>query len=131
MKIKQIYQTYKDKYTKLFGKSFFHDVVMITMFSIYLLILAAILIVLIFKVKVGSGVIPLSYNVIYGATSLGSWFNLYIYFAGYILLGLLNLFVAWAFFEKERLISYLMGFTNIILGVLYFIIIFNLAVLAS
>lgn len=131
MKLREIYEKYRDKYIKLFGKSFYHDVVMITMFTIYLLILASILLILIFRVKAGTGVIPLSYNVIYGVTSLGSWLNLYLYLAGYAFLGLLNLFVAWAFFEKERLISYLMGLTNIVVGILFVIIIFNLTALVG
>ena len=131
MKITEIFEKYKAKYIKLFGKSFYQDVVMLTMITLYLLILAAILLVLIFQVKAGTGVVPLSYNVIYGVTSLGSWINLYYYFIGYIILGLLNLFVAWAFFEKDRLISYLMGLTNVVLGVLFLIIIYNLTTLVS
>lgn len=126
MKISEIYEKYRDKYVLLFGKSFFHDVVMITMITLYLLIVASILLLLIFRVRSGAGVIPLSYNVIYGATSLGSWINLYFYLIGYIVLGALNLMVSWAYFEKERLISYLMGLTNIVIGVLFFIILFNL-----
>jgi len=126
MKIKEIYAKYKDKYIRLFGRSFFHDILMISMLTIYLLILATILLLLIFRVTAAIGVIPLSYNVIYGVTSLGSWINLYFYLIGFAVLGLLNLFVAWAFFEKERLISYLMGFTNIVIGILFIIIIFNL-----
>jgi len=131
MKPHIIYEKYRDKYIELFGKSFYHDVVMITMFTLYALMLAAILLILIFRVKIGTGVIPMSYNVIYGVTSLGTWLNLYLYLFGYALLGFLNLFVAWAFFEKERLISYLMGFTNLILGTLFIIVIYNLTVLVS
>jgi hypothetical protein len=67
--------------------------------------------------------------VIYGVTSLGSWINLYFYLIAYAFLGFLNLFVAWAFFEKERLISYLMGLTNIAVGILFVIIIYNLTAL--
>lgn len=126
MKIRETYEKYRDKFVLLFGKSFFHEVVMITMITLYLLIVASILLLLIFRVRSSAGVIPLSYNVIYGATSLGSWVNLYLYFIGYIFLGGLNLVVAWAYFEKERLISYLMGLTNIVIGVLFFIILFNL-----
>jgi len=129
MKPQEIFEKYKVKYTKLFGRTFYHDVVMITMFTIYLLILAAILLILIFRVKTGTGVIPLSYNVIYGVTSLGSWLNLYLYLIGYTLLGFLNLFIAWAFFEKERLISYLLGLVNIVVGILFIIIIYNLTAL--
>lgn len=129
MSIKTIYQKYKEKYVGLFGNSFFHDVVMITMLTIYVLLLASILLILIFRVQAGTGVIPLSYNVIYGVTSLGPWIYLYFYLAGYAFLGFLNLFVAWAFFEKERLISYLMGLTNIAIGILFVIIIYNLTAL--
>jgi len=131
MKLQAIFEKYRDKYVKLFGRSFYHDVVMITMLTLYLLILAAILLILIFRVRTSSEVIPLSYNVIYGVTSLGSWVNLYLYFIGYAILGMLNLFVAWAYFEKERLISYLMGLTNLVIGVLFIIIIFNLTALVS
>lgn len=129
MNIREIYQKYREKYIGLFGRSFYHDMVMITMFTIYLLLLATMLLLLIFRVKAGTGVIPLSYNVIYGVTALGSWFNLYLYFIGYIFLGLLNLFVAWAFFEKERLISYLLGLTNNVIGILFVIVIYNLTAL--
>ena len=115
----------------MFGRTFYHDMFMITMFTIYLLILSAILLILIFRVKTGTGVIPLSYNVIYGVTSLGSWTNLYLYLGAYALLGFLNLFIAWAFFEKERLISYLLGFVNVIVGVLFVIITYNLTALVS
>jgi len=131
MKPQEIIEKYKEKYTRLFGRSFYHDVVMITMFTIFLLILATILLILIFRVKTSTGVIPLSYNVIYGVTSLGSWFNLYLYLIAYTVLGLLNLFISWAFFEKERLISYLMGLVNIVVGILFIIIIFNLTALVS
>ena len=131
MKLQEIYDKYKDKYIKLFGKSIYHDIVMITMFTVYLLILATILLILIFRIKSSSGVIPLSYNVIYGVTSLGSWINLYFYLIGYAILGILNLFIAWAFFEKERLISYLVGLTNIALGVLFIIVIYSLTMLVS
>lgn len=131
MKIHDIYTKYKDKYISLFGKSFYHDVVMITMFTAYLLILAIMLLILIFKVQAGTGVIPLSYNVIYGVTSLGSWMYLYSYLLAYAFLGLLNLFIAWAYFEKERLISYLVGLTNIIIGILFIIVIYNLTLLVS
>jgi len=129
MKIRELYEKYRDKYISLFGKTFYHDVVMISMFSIYVVLLAAILLILIFRVNSGTGTVPLSYNVIYGVTSLGSWLNLYIYLVGYAVLGALNLFVAWAFFEKERLISYLMGLTNIVLGLLFVIVVYNLTVL--
>jgi hypothetical protein len=78
---------------------------------------------------VSTGDIPLSYSVIYGVTSLGSWVNLYFYLLAYTFLGVLNLFVGWAFFEKERLISYLLGFVNIIIGILFIITIFNLTAL--
>lgn len=131
MKSHEIYEKYKEKYIKLFGKSFYHDIVMITMFTIYVLILASVLLILIFRVKAGAGVIPLSYNVIYGVTSLGSWINLYFYLFGYAFLGLLNLFVAWAFFEKERLISYLVGVINIVIGILFIIVIYNLTALVG
>jgi hypothetical protein len=131
MKPKEIGQKYKEKYIKLFGKSFYHDILMVGMFTTYVLILITMLLLLIFKVRAGSGAIPLSYNVIYGVTSLGSWINLYLYLIGYAILGFLNLFVAWAFFEKERLISYLMGLTNIVIGVLFVIVIYNLTALIS
>jgi hypothetical protein len=131
MKIKEIFNKYKDKYIQMFGRSFYHDVVMLTMVTLYALILAATLLLLIFRVKSGMGIIPLSYNVIYGVTSLGSWWNLYLYLIGYSILGLLNLFVAWAFFEKERLISYLMGLTNIVVGILFIIVIYNLTALVN
>lgn len=131
MKPSVIFEKYKEKYIRLFGRSFYRDVVILTMMTIFLLILATILLILIFRVKSGTGVIPLSYNVIYGVTTLGSWLNLYFYFFGYIFLGLLNLFVAWAFFDKERLISYLIGLVNIVLGILFIIVIFNLTALMS
>lgn len=131
MNIRNIYEKYRDKYIKLFGKTFYHDVVMIVMFTIFALILATILLILIFRVQSGAGVVPLSYNVIYGVTSLGSWVNLYLYLIGYAVLGLLNLFIAWAFFEKERLISYLTGLTNIVIGLLFIIVIYNLTALVG
>jgi len=131
MRLQELFEKYRDKYIQLFGRSFYHDVVMITMITLYLLILASILMLLIFRVRSSDGVIPLSYNVIYGVTSLGSWYNLYLYFIGYTMLGMLNLFVAWAYFEKERLISYLMGLTNLVIGVLFIIVIFNLTALVT
>jgi|GEM_PF-1090846 len=129
MKIQALYDKYRDKYIHLFGRSFYGDIVMITMITIYVLIVVTILLILIFRVKAESGVIPLSYNVIYGVTSLGGWLNMYLYLIGYTVLGALNLLGAWAFFEKERLISYLMGLTNIVVGALFIIIIFNLTAL--
>ena len=131
MKITEIYNKYKEKYIQMFGRTFYHDVLMLGMISAFALIVIGILLVLIFRVRAGGGDIPLSYNVIYGVTSLGSWLNLYFYLLAYVVLGLLNLFAGWAFFEKERLISYLLGFVNIIIGILFVIAIFNLTALAS
>jgi hypothetical protein len=129
MNIKEIYNKYREKYIHMFGRSFYHDIVMLFFISAFFLILISILLILIFRVNVSTGDIPLSYSVIYGVTSLGSWVNLYFYLLAYTFLGVLNLFVGWAFFEKERLISYLLGFVNIIIGILFIITIFNLTAL--
>ena len=131
MKITEIYNKYREKYIQMFGRTFYHDVLMLTMISTFALLAVAILLVLIFRVKATGGDIPLSYNVIYGVTSLGSWLGLYLYLLAYILMGSLNLFAGWAFFEKERLISYLLGFVNIIIGILFVITIVNLTALVS
>jgi len=131
MKISEIYNKYREKYIQMFGHSFYHDVVMLSFISAFVLILIGILLTLIFRVNPSTGDIPLSYNVIYGVTSLGSWINLYFYLLAYFFMGLLNLFVGWAFFEKERLISYLLGFVNIIVGILFIIAIVNLTALVG
>lgn len=131
MKIAEIYNKYREKYTQMFGRTFYHDILMISMILVFGLLLVGILLTLIFRVNASVGSIPLSYNVIYGVTSLGSWINLYLYLLAYTFMGALNLFVAWAFFEKERLISYLLGFVNIIVGILFVITLFNLTALVS
>ncbi len=131
MNIKEIYNKYREKYIEMFGRSFYHDILMLSMILVFTLLLVGILLLLIFRVNAGSGDIPLSYNVIYGVTSLGSWVNLYFYLLAYLVLGALNLFIGWAFFEKERLISYILGLVNIFIGILFAIIAFNLTALVS
>lgn len=131
MKIKEIIIKYRDKYTDLFGRSFFRDTLMLAMITGFLLMVVGILLILIFRIKGMTGIVPLSYNVIYGVTSLGSWANLYVYLLAYIFLGVLNLLISWAFFDKERLISYLVGLTTLVIGVIFAVNVYNLTALVA
>lgn len=82
--------------------------------------------ILIFRISSGDLMVPLNYNSIYGVTSSVVWYKLYFLPISYFILFIINIFIAWAFFEKERLITYLVLFVNIIIGVTLVIMEYNL-----
>jgi hypothetical protein len=129
MSIKEIYQTNKQKLVDLFGKSIFHDLISISFGFVSLLIALTLFLVFFFRLKTGDFLFPLVYNSTYGVTALGKWYMVYMYPLSFLLLTLVNILIAWAYFEKERLISYLVLFVNIVIGIWLVIIEFNLTAL--
>jgi hypothetical protein len=89
----------------------------------------ALFLIIAFQIKPTGYLIPLVYNSTYGVTALGAWFKIYSYPIAYIGFLLLNFLIAWAYFEKERLITYMVLFVNILIGFLLFSIEFNLTTL--
>lgn len=129
MKIKEYYENNKAKYFELFDKTFFSDIVSIGLIFVAMLILLTLFLVLIFRVKSGEYLIPLVYNSTYGVTALGAWYKIYLYPIAYLGFSLVNFLIAWAYFEKERLITYLVLFVNVLSGILFVIVEYNLTVL--
>ncbi len=122
VKMKEGIQKVRD----LLGNSFYHDPLMIGFLTVFSLLLVLLLLLLIFRVDPMSASMPMSYNIIYGVTNSASWYGLYAYLLGLMGLGALNFLIAWAYFDKERLISYLIACANILLVVLTTITVYNL-----
>lgn len=129
MKIKEFYLNNKDKYLELFGKTFFSDVISISLIFITFLLVLTMFLILAFRVKSGDYLIPLVYNSTYGVTALGAWYKIYLYPLAFLGFSLINFMIAWAYFEKERLITYLVLFVNILAGFLFVVLEYNLTVL--
>jgi hypothetical protein len=129
--IKEFIKTKFDHIHEAFGRNYYHDPFMLTTIVISALEIIAMIMILLFTIRNTGGLIPIAYNSIYGVISLGSWFELYLIVFGFASIVALNLIIAWAYFDKERLISYLLGFCNIILGSLGIIIISNLVILGG
>lgn len=129
MKVKKICQNVKNKLVQLFGRMFFHDLPSIILIVLALLILLFLFLILFFRLRSTDYLVPLSYNSIYGVTASVVWYKLYFLPASYLIILILNILIAWAFFEKERLITYLILFISVLLGVLMIIMEYNLTVL--
>jgi predicted membrane protein len=130
--MKRIKETYKKSHEKIianFGTSIIHDPIMLTMAGVFSLVLLIMLLIIIFRVQPAAITTPMVYNVVYGVTDIGNWYALYYYFIACLILGILNLSIAWAFFDKERLVSYLLAFVNIIIAIIITISVFNLTAL--
>lgn len=125
-KIKELYTNIKERLIALFGKTIFHDVLSLALSAMGLLILLTLVLIIAFRVKATSYLVPLVYNSTFGVTALGSWFKIYFYPLTYASFLILNFLVAWAYFEKERLISYLMLFVSLLTGILLVFIEYNL-----
>ena len=125
-KLKTIYQNLRKRIVQLFGRLFFHDIASLTMMALDVILILALFILLLFRINSGDLMVPLNYNSIYGVTSSVVWYKLYFLPFSYLLLSIINIFIAWAFFEKERLITYLVLFINIIIGLTLIIMEFNL-----
>ena len=124
----------KSKYSQLhesFGKNFYHDPIMLTLIVLAALEALSVVLIIFFTIQNISGLVPIAYNSIYGVISLGSFWELYAFGFGISLMLAINLLISWAFFDKERLISYLLGFCNLILGSLGIIVISNLVILGG
>lgn len=128
-KLKLNYQKLKESLFEIFGNTIFHDVFALVTASICLIILLALALIIMFQVKPADYLIPLVYNSTYGVTALGSWVKVYYYPLAYAGFLLLNILIAWAFFEKERLISYLILFVSVLAGIYFVIIEYNLTIL--
>jgi hypothetical protein len=130
-KIRHLIKKYQDRALTDFGSSFYHDPITLVMASVFFLLCLALLLVLIFNIQPSSSQFPLTYNVVYGVTYASSWYGLYSYLLALVGLGVINFFIAWAYFEKERLISYLIECVNILLAGLTILFVFNLILLIS
>ena len=102
---------------------------MLSMLVVYALGLVGLLLLLIFQVPTTISQIPLTYNVIYGVTYASSWFGIYGYLGALIVLGIANFMIAWAYFDKERLLSYLAACVTLILVALMILFTYNLTAL--
>jgi len=120
----------REKATNVFGSSFYHDPITLVMFTIFSLLTVALLLLLIFKVQPSSTQFPLTYNVVYGVTYTATWYGLYSYLLALVGFGAINYLVAWAYFDKERLLSYLLGSVNILLAALTILYVYNLLALS-
>jgi len=129
MSIKKTYQNLKEKFIEQFGRYFFHDVLSLTLIVGATLILLLLFLILVFRVKGTDALVPLYYNSIYGVTTSVMWYKLYFIPFSYLVILVLNLLIAWAFFEKERLITYLILFVSIIIGLILLVMEFNLTIL--
>lgn len=128
-KLTQIYNKYRDQLLDLFGPSYFHDPISLVLLGVSGLALLFLLLLLIFRLSGNLSQVPVVYDVIYGVTSTGSWFSLYGYFFAAVAFGLLNSFLAWILFEKERLLSYLLGLVSLVMYLIFFIYLYNLTML--
>jgi len=84
---------------------------------------------IIFRVNSGDSMVPITYNSIYGVTSSVAWYKLYFLPVSYLVILGMNILISWAFFEKERLITYMILFVSIILGIIMTIVEYNLTTL--
>jgi len=126
MDLKTTYQNIKNRFVQLFGRMFFQDVPSITLMAFCLIFLLILFFILVFRLNSNDSLVPLYYNSIYGVTTSVTWYKLYFLPIAYLSFLCLNILIAWAFFEKERLITYLMLFVSIIIGLILTIMEFNL-----
>lgn len=129
MNIKEIYNNNKEKFVNLFGSTIFSDIISLTLVFLSGLMLLGMILVLLFRIRSGDFLIPLVYNSTFGVTALGAWYKLYLYPLSYFGIMVVNVLIAWAYFDKERLISYLVLLVNVLAGLLFLIIEYNLTVL--
>ncbi len=99
------------------------------MMGLFFLTILGVFFTLIFRAHNTSENVPIIYNVIYGEVKTGPLYTLYLYLLSLTVFGGLNLSIAWSLFNKERLLSYLLGVSNILLGVLMILYVFNLTAL--
>ncbi|MEI6267078.1 MAG: hypothetical protein WCP14_04285 [bacterium] len=128
-KINNILNKYFDKLTEKFGLGFYHDPIMLTLISIFTILVIALIFMIVFRVQLGVVETPLLYNVVSNVTFFGPWYYLYYYLLAIVLVGLLNLLIAWSLFDKERLLSYLLGISNVILTIVMILFVYNLTAL--
>lgn len=119
----------REKLTDLFGRSFFNDIISIVILLIVFLIFLVLVFLLIFRSLHSDGLVPIAYNSVYGVTSLVAWYKLYFIPVSFLGIGVINMLISWAFFEKERLISYLLLFSTLMMGAFLIISEYNLTVL--
>jgi hypothetical protein len=129
MSLKENYKKIKIKLYELFGRIYFQDVISLVLMGIILLIFLALLLTLVFRLRGTDNLVPLFYNSTYGVTSSVMWYKLYFLPLAFFLIMVINILIAWAFFEKERLITYLLLLVTIISGLLLLISEYNLTVL--
>ena len=127
--LSKIYHKYRNQLTETFGIGYFHDPISLVLLGSTGLSLLAILLLLIFRLNGGVSQVPIVYDVIYGVTGSGSWVALYGYFLVAVIFGFLNSLLAWILFDKERLLSYLLGIVSLVIYIIFFIFIYNLTML--
>lgn len=130
-KFGDLIEEYRAKVLEKFGRSFYHDPIILVILTIFSVMLLGLLLLLILKVQPSSADVPLTYNVVYGVTYSSSWFGPYFYLLSIISFGIVNFLIAWAYFNKERLLSYLIAFINLLLATLTIVSVYNLIVLAK
>jgi hypothetical protein len=129
MTIKETIQKNKETLVSQFGKDFFQDVSSLGLMAFSILVVLAIVLLLVFTVKPTTNLIPLVYNSTFGVTDLGTWYKIYFYPIAYFGFALLNFGIAWAFFDKKRLITYLVLFVHDLIGIILFIEVYYLTIL--
>jgi hypothetical protein len=125
----RLYHKYRDQLTEQFGIGFFHDPLSLFLLTTAGLGLLAILLLLIFRINPAYTSVPTSYNVVYGVTSTGNILSLYGYLLAATAFILLNEFLAWVLFDRERILSYLLGIVGFVIEIIFFIYLFNLTTL--
>ncbi len=96
---------------------FFYDRIIILILTLALLFNLAIFILFVLKIEPQESLLPTHYNVYIGASKLGQWWKIYqIPFCGLFFI-IINSFLAFTLYEKERLISFLLVLTSFMVQV--------------
>ncbi len=118
----------RERLVSRFGKTFFNDVISMVMLLLIFIFFLVLIFILVFGLNQDVGLVTLSYNSIYKAIISVTWYKLYFLPISYLGIGVINALVSWAFFDRERLISYLLLFSTVIMGVFMIISEHNLIV---
>jgi hypothetical protein len=129
MKLRETFYKNKENLFTQFGKDFFQDVTSLGLMAFSILVVLAIFLLLVFTVKPTGNLVPLVYNSTFGVTDLGFWYKIYFYPFAYLVFGLFNFAIAWAYFDKKRLITYLALFVHNLIGIILFLEVYYLTVL--
>lgn len=117
--------TVKEKISKNFSDSYFRDSVVRLVLGIGLIFLALAWVFSIFYFKISSYEVPIRYNSFFGVTTLGSWYDLYRFPLFLTLSFIVNTILSKAIYKKDKLVSYILTSTNILLGIIILVLIIN------